>query len=140
MQTFLPSPNFYSSARILDKKRLCKERSEADIILNILQGKNKTKAWVNHPAVKMWRGYTNALIFYRNIMIYEWKTRKNKDGSNCKNNMPVITIKGRIDMPIWLGNEKFHSCHRSTLLYKNYEYYNRFGWSEKPKYGYFWPV
>jgi len=140
MQTFLPSPNFYSSAKILDKRRIAKQRVEADQILTILLGRNKSNAWVNHPAVKMWRGCTNALIFYRNIMIYEWKNRKNKDGSNCKNNMPIIRIEGKIIFPKWLGNERFHSKHRSSLLAKDYEYYSQFGWSEKPKIGYYWPI
>lgn len=41
--------------------------------------------------------------------------------------------------PIWL-DDQFCSYHRSTLLYKNYEYYSQFGWSEEPKYEYLWPT
>jgi hypothetical protein len=57
MQTFLPYYSFEESAKCLDYRRLGKQRVEVYQIINILEGKNKTNGWVNHPAVKMWIGY-----------------------------------------------------------------------------------
>ena len=51
MQTFLPYPDYYQSARCLDNKRLGKQRVEALQIHNIVSGKRTTGGWINHPAV-----------------------------------------------------------------------------------------
>ena len=64
MQTFLPYADFKETAKCLDMKRLGKMRVEAMQILMVLTGLNKGKAWTNHPAVKMWRGYEAALAEY----------------------------------------------------------------------------
>ena len=56
MQTFLPDKSFVNSSRILDYRRLGKQRVEARQIYNILIGNTKSNAWRNHPAVLMWRG------------------------------------------------------------------------------------
>ena len=66
MQTFLPHSNFRKTARYLDYRRLGKQRVEAYQILNVLTGKSKGNGWKNHPAVKMWKGYENALKLYLN--------------------------------------------------------------------------
>jgi hypothetical protein len=50
MQTFLPYSSFEESARILDYRRLGKQRVEAWQILRSLDG--ITKGWSNHPAVR----------------------------------------------------------------------------------------
>ena len=57
MQTFLPYKDFRKSLQCLDYRRLGKQRVEAMQIHNILTGKNESSAWVNHPAVKMWKGH-----------------------------------------------------------------------------------
>ena len=72
MQTFLPVADFKESAKILDYRRLGKQRVEARQILNALQG--KSKGWVNHPATKMWKGYEPALEQYLREMILGWKS------------------------------------------------------------------
>ncbi len=54
MQTFLPYPDFAESARVLDNKRLGKQRVEVLQILNVLTDSTR-KGWRNHPAVAMWR-------------------------------------------------------------------------------------
>ena len=75
MQTFLPYKDFKKSAEVLDYKRLGKQRVEALQIHNIVSGKRTTGGWINHPAVKMWRGYMDALALYHNTMIDEWVSR-----------------------------------------------------------------
>lgn len=139
MQTFLPYQNIIKSVQCLDKRRICKQRIEATQILNIILNKTETKGWRKHPCVRQWIGFENCLIYYRNECIIEWTKRKNKDGSFCKNNMPLWKISGDIIYPDWFGYEEFHSCHRATLLYKDYEWYSQFGWTEEPKYEYWWP-
>jgi len=134
MQTFLPHDDFEKTVKCLDFRRLCKQRVEAMQIYNIISGKSKKNGWKNHPAVKMWISYENALALYHNACIREWVKR----GYN--NNMTFISPKGEINYPHWLGNEEFHSSHRQTLLYKNFEWYSQFGWEEEPKYEYYWPI
>ena len=65
MQTFLPYEDFEKSARVLDDKRLGKQRSESIIILKTLLGvyeKEGRKGWPHHPATKMWAGHEVALL------------------------------------------------------------------------------
>ncbi len=61
MQTFLPSANPVTSARLLDSKRLNKQILECYQILNVLSGKSKGGGWRNHPAVLMWKRYVRGL-------------------------------------------------------------------------------
>lgn len=137
MQTFLPYSSCHRTAEVLDWRRLGKQRVEAYQILNILTGKTVKKGWINHPAVKMWRGYENGLKFYLNEMIHEWQRR------GYKNTMATYDIPERaIDdlFPPWYGNEKFHAAHRSNLLRKDPIYYGKFGWKETADLPYVWPV
>jgi hypothetical protein len=54
VQTFLPYPDFRSTARVLDQRRLGKQRVEA---LQVLRGLIRPGyGWRHHPAVKMWAG------------------------------------------------------------------------------------
>jgi len=132
MQTFLPYSNFEQSARSLDMRRLGKQRVEADQILKALRG--QTKGWRNHPATKMWDGYIDALIAYRNTMITEWIRR------GYRNTMPILPINNHYRVPPWLGDKSFHASHRSNLLRKMPEYYNQFGWTESNDLPYVWPL
>ena len=134
MQTFMPYPNMSKSLEVLDSRRLGKQRVEAFQILNILLERTDKKGWKNHPAVKMWKGYENALKLYFNKAVELWISR------GYKNNMKFEKIKGKIILPKWFGNEKFHASHRSNLLRKNKEHYEKFGWSEKNNLDYVWPI
>lgn len=141
MQTFLPFPDFVETARCLDRLRLGKQRCETLQILQVLLG--ETNGWRNHPAVKMWRGHEHTLWCYGIAICTEWKYRGYKD--TCDQKMTDLCYKHGIpfitsSVPPWLGNPKFHSAHRAALLFKNPDYYSQFGWSEKPKLNYIWPV
>ena len=130
MQTFLPYPDFKESAKVLDYRRLGKQRVEALQILKSIQLENY--GWKNHPIVKMWKGYENALIEYKNVMIEEWVNR----GYN--NNMILETIDKSVTYPFWIGNDELHASHRSNLLGKDYEHYSQFNWNEEPGRDYIW--
>ena len=134
VQTFLPYPDFKKTAEVLDWKRLGKQRVEALQILNSLNPNHPKRGWRNHPAVKMWKGYENALRLYLNTMIREWVRR----GYN--NTMKEQEIDGEVVMPPWFGAAEFHSSHRANLLRKDSEYYEKFGWTEDPEMEYVWPV
>lgn len=139
MQTFLPFASFKQSARCLDYRRLGKQRSEARMIIDILEGRGKISktgkvAWINHPAVKMWKGYEGALKAYYNTVLTEWIRR------GYKNGMEIAYIDRNISFPPWLGDDRLHSSHRSNLLRKNFAFYGKFNWEEDPEQPYFWPT
>ena len=132
MQTFLPYKSFEQSLKSLDYRRLGKQRVEAMQILNVLLGRTETKGWRNHPIVRMWEGYENALKQYFNECVDEWIAQ----GYN--NNMEYEIIEGDIIYPPWLGNDLFHSSHRANLLRKDSEYYSKFMWTEDCEAPYCW--
>jgi hypothetical protein len=134
MQTFLPYPDFVLSMKVLDWRRLGKQRLEARQLLACLRG--ETHGWINHPAAKIWRGFEPALSAYMNAAIGEWSNR------GFKNTMWMDqqSLSEDIIFPPWLGNEAFHASHRSNLLRKDYAYYSQFGWSEPDDLPYVWPI
>ena len=134
MQTFLPYPDFEASAKVLDWRRLGKQRVEAFQILNILMERTDRKGWRNHPAVLMWKGYEGALKHYMNTMIQEWVSR------GYRNTMQIELVNFRDMLPHWVGSEALHASHRSNLLRKDPTYYGAFGWAEGPNLPYVWPV
>jgi hypothetical protein len=134
MQTFLPYPNIKKSLKSLDYKRLGKQRVEAFQILNILLERTDKKAWKNHPAVLMWKGYENALKLYLNKSIKLWISR------GYKNTMKLEKIQGKIILPKWFGNKEFHNSHKSNLLRKNPEHYVQFSKEVPNDLDYIWPI
>lgn len=139
MQTFLPYADFDASARCLDSRRLGKQRVEAMQILNVhLHG---ATGWANHPAVKMWRGHTQALACYGLSICEEWRRRNYVSTvdsvfiyylDSCPDWDPTMD-------PPWLGDPAFHASHRAALLAKAPEHYSQFGWAEAPAIAYIWP-
>ena len=129
MQTFLPYKDFKKTAKVLDYRRLGKQRVEA---MQIVQSIENNTGWRHHPIVKMWTPYIDALKLYHNIIIIEWLDR----GYN--NNMSFYDISNNIHYPRWLGYEPFHESHRANLLRKDYEFYSRYNWHENPELPYIW--
>jgi hypothetical protein len=147
MQIFLPHPSLQESVRCLDPVRLgnqiwreCK---------TVAQGK-----WPNHPVTRMWRGYTGALCEYALEGLKELASRDPSLGYgsgkfyvNHWDFFSDLQLKqSHCELPPWIGDEKFHSSHRSALLLKNFDWFGQFGWSEAPaepdskgKLPYVWP-
>ena len=128
MQTFLPSASFARSAAALDTKRLGKQRVEALQIHRALT--RATYGWQHHPAVKMWRGYEEALVAYGVAICDEWRRRGHADTVRDT----LITEFGREPrtqaelravglLPPWLGRRTFHRWHRSKLVGKDPAWY-----------------
>lgn len=162
MQTFVPvTDSFADVARVLDRQRLNKQALEGwQILMTLLeldpQGNHRTpKGWVNHPAVKMWRGHEMALYLYIVEMVDEWKRRgyKSTIADKAKETIQRGIELGRVSIPSsspnWIANlyqfKEIASSHRLALLNKNYEWYSQFDWPEdtgvRPEtYDYVWPV
>ena len=130
MQTFLPYPEFDQSAAVLDRRRLGKQRVEAyQIIRAITYG----GGWANHPIVKMWIGFENALKQYSNAVVEEWIRR------GYRNSLLIYDLTDcKVVYPWWLCIEEFHSSHRAALLAKDYSHYSKYGWREAPGISYIW--
>jgi hypothetical protein len=131
MQTFLPYPHMKASMVALDYRRLGKQRVEAAQILNtLLHG----GGWQNHPAVKMWRGYEDALALYHNLCVIEWAQR------GYSNSMPLFSTSPDVALPPWFGNPDFHRSHRSNLLRKDPAHYRPLFPDDPDNLPYVWPV
>lgn len=137
MQTFLPLPNVTETAKVLDYKRLGKQRVEVKQIYRAL---TVGGGWKNHPAVKMWEGYENFLLVYGILICDEWRSRGFKDSlldEFCKEFQKYV--RSSIDIPPWFGDEDFHLSHRSNLIRKMPSHYRKF-WPDDPNnLPYVWP-
>lgn len=137
MQTFLPTNNIEEVAKILDNKRLNKQKVEAYQILNTLSG--KSKGWKNHPAVLMWQGYEGYLVEYALTIAKECLNRGFKDTLIPKFK-EYETLYADKNKPLWFGNKEFHDSHKSNLIRKNSEHYKKFWKNIEPDLEYFWPT
>ena len=142
MQTFLPLENFEESAKVLDYRRLGKQRIEAIFLLKSLTKEYDKKGWINHPARLMWVGSAGTLYDYTKAVCLEWRNRKYKDTVLDKlielgNRNPEIFEENK--KPWFIGYQLFHDSHKSNLLRKNLEHYSKFGWDVGPNLEYFWP-
>jgi hypothetical protein len=162
MQTFIPVATYQydKMAQYLDNKRLNKQALEGWQILMTLveldpQGNDrKPKGWVNHPAVKMWRGHEYQLYKYILAMTKEWKNRGFNTTIDSKAMATFATAveKGKLSglnkYPTWMSDNAFFeqiaASHRVALLAKEYGHYHQFNWEEDKgqpdTYEYIWPV
>ena len=142
MQTFLPYASFQASAKILDRRRLGKQRVEC---LQLLQAALNplAKGWRHHPACKMWASHLPALCQYGKAICQEWLARGYKDTclqKICQIEDQLLANGWQTACPPWLGNEAFHDSHKSNLLRKDMLYYGKYGWTVPPTLAYVWPV
>lgn len=140
MQTFLPYPDFAESARVLDMRRLGKQRLEVKQLLAAIAPEDyPVSGWRKHPAAAMWRGHAPALAMYGVFICQEWRDRGYRDtmlDGFCEQYLPHADA---IQFPSWLGDEAFHASHRSNLLRKDHNFYSRWGWTEPLDLPYIWP-
>lgn len=146
VQTFLPYPDFARTASVLDRRRLGNQRSEVLVILRVCH--IPTYGWQNHPAVRMWRCYEQALICYGAAICDQWAARGHTD--TVKDKLLVYSSAGtprtqqelarwRL-LPFWLGDERLHRSHQSALLRKNPQRYQRYFPDVPDDLPYYWPV
>lgn len=137
MQTFLLDKSYIKTAKYLDYRRLGKQRVEVYQILNTLNG--VSSGWINHPAVKMWRGYENELVIYGMIMCKEWIARGYIDNL-CEKIFNHYNLNKPLVKPKWFNDKRIYESHRSNLLRKMPEHYRQFNWKEPDTLPYFWPI
>ena len=134
MQTFLPYADFRETAKCLDYKRLGKQRVEAyQIIKNLC---DKPDRWQNHPAVKMWKGYLQALTEYYNVMLEEWERRGYRNIKLQK----MVVYEDEIEYPPFINNKEFHDSHKSNLLRKDLVFYGKYSWNVPDDLPYVWQI
>lgn len=137
MQTFLPFPSFADSARVLDSKRLGKQRVECLQILKALT--LPSYGWQHHPAVKMWRGFEHQLVVYGYAICLEWTGRGFKDTCFGKiAEFHKLYPNGRAIIP-WL-TDALCTSHQSNLLRKLPEHYAPLFPNVPDDLPYVWPV
>lgn len=148
MQTFVPYADFNQSAAALDNKRLNKQLLEGRQIYSILVSGRRSGAWVNHPAVKMWRNYDMALFEYLVAM----KDECNDRGIATEKNWNAIlelhdnnwNRGSKVVMPPWWNDNRVHESHRNNLYVKDSDYYSMFSNANRiaccDKCNYFWPT
>lgn len=150
MQTFVPLYTYQDCARVLDMRRLGKQRVE---VLQIYNALTRTelgphRGWRAHPAVRMWEGHEFALLVYGIYICNEWTSRGYSDTltENFKSKLSnhtqeVIDFSTTTPpLPPWWGDERVHASHRASLLMKDRAWYSQWGWTETPSSAYFWPI
>ncbi|WP_197381978.1 MSMEG_6728 family protein [Mycolicibacterium mengxianglii] len=133
MQTFLPCPGFADSARILDTRRLGKQRVETIQVLRALTVADY--GWRHHPAAAMWAGYEEALVRYGLDVCNEWCAQGHADTcaatlmTDLKAGTGLTAVRAQDglaaagELPPWLGDPDFHRSHQSALVRKDPEHY-----------------
>ena len=135
MQTFLPYSDFLATARVLDYRRLGKQRVE---VLQILGALLEGKGWRNHPATRMWEGHESGLAYYGVIICKEWKDRGYKD--TCMGKIMALADPDSSDMPRWMGWSDFHISHQSMLVQKAPDHYRPYFPNVPEDLEYIWPT
>jgi hypothetical protein len=126
VNTFLPYPNYYESAEVLDMRRLGKQRVETLQLLNANLG--LTVGWRNHPCAVMWRNHDGALAMYGVAICKVWTDRGYKDTVRDKllKLIDEHDLTTSMHQPRWLGNEQLHLSHQSNLVRKDPIYYRQY--------------
>ncbi|WP_119730877.1 MSMEG_6728 family protein [Thermomonospora amylolytica] len=150
MQTFLPYPDFAATARVLDARRLGKQRVET---VQVLRGLTVPGyGWRRHPAVRMWTGYEEALVRYGLEICREWCAAGRADtcaatlltdldqSTGMRHVRTQEELEKAGDLPPWLGDPAFHRSHRSSLLRKDPGHYGPLFSGVPDDLPYVWPV
>jgi hypothetical protein len=149
LQTFLPFPDFAASANALDRRRLGKQRVEALQVLRALT--TPGYGWRHHPAVRMWKGYEEALGSYGVTVCRTWYSRGFADtcelklreelaqvGVTAPRSQEELADAGAL--PPWLGDEALHRSHQSSLLRKDPGFYRPLFPDTPDDLPYVWPI
>ena len=146
MQTFLPYASFERSARVLDVRRLGKQRVETLQVFRALHVAGY--GWRHHPTVRMWRGYDEALLCYGVAVVRRWRALGYDDTvldqllalapGRMVASQAELRRRGRL--PWWLGRRAFHRSHRSALVRKAPDVYRPLFPDVPDDLPYIWPT
>lgn len=150
MQTFLPYADFAATARVLDMRRLGKQRVEA---LQVLRGLTVPGyGWRHHPAVRMWAGCEEALTRYGLEICRQWCRTGRRDTcaaalvTELRSARRISAPRSQAELartralPTWLGDPDFHRSHQSALLRKDPAHYRPLFPDVPDHLPYVWPV
>lgn len=150
MQTFLPCRDFTDSARVLDKRRLGKQRVETIQVLRALTVAGY--GWRHHPAAAMWAGYEEALVRYGLDVCAVWCEIGNADtcattlvtdlaeATGLQSVRTEAELAAADELPPWLGDPEFHRSHQAALVRKDPQHYRRFFPDVPDDLPYVWPA
>lgn len=149
MQTFLPYPGFDDTARVLDARRLGKQRVETIQVLRALTVPGY--GWRHHPAAAMWAGYEEALVRYGLDVCAAWCELGHGDTcaaslvADLRTTTGVEMVRTQTELgtagelPLWLGDTAFHLSHQSALVRKDPTHYRPFFPDVADDLPYVWP-
>jgi hypothetical protein len=154
MQTFLPFPDFEQSVRVLDDRRLGKQRVETLQVMGVLVAAfwdnaasqvqdREPRGWRTHPVVLMWRGHEGSLLDYQAATCRVWVERGFNDTCYAKTAALVVHRFGDgppTGHPAWLGDVALHRSHQSNLIRKDAELYGPLFPGVPADLEYVWPV
>lgn len=149
VQTFLPYPGFHDTARVLDVRRLGKQRVETIQVLRALTVPGY--GWRHHPAAAMWAGYEEALVRYGLDVCEIWCQRGHGDtcaatlvadleaatGLASVRRQAELAVVG--ELPPWLGDAEFHRSHQAALVGKDPVHYRPYFPDVPDDLPYVWP-
>lgn len=115
MQVFIPYPEPIEVAKCLDKRRLNKQIVEGEQIISAALG--YTKAWANHPVVKMYSDHLEWLRFY--IDCLEFYRCGRPDIAKR------LSDQANICRPKWMTKTLCNS-HKRRLVAKDAQFYKKF--------------
>jgi hypothetical protein len=150
VQTFLPFPGFGDTARVLDVRRLGKQRVETMQVLRALTVPGY--GWRHHPAASMWAGYEEGLARYGLEICGVWTAAGRADtcaatlradlgkalGLDSIRSEETLAAVG--ELPPWLGDPNFHRSHQSSLVRKDPEHYRPWFPDVPDDLPYVWPA
>lgn len=151
MMTFRPYADHRKSARVLDNKRLGKQRVECLQIMGAMLAHTTGETgggWINHPIVRMWAGLPNPyvdnlsgfpylvdLLDYYDAIVEEWKARGFKHQMEYR----VLPFRALAVNPVYPAiitqtplpwSPEKEKQHKLILLRKDPDWYGQF-WRRK---------
>jgi hypothetical protein len=148
MQTLLPYADYEEAASCLRDAELRSQISHAIIIVDSLHEIEGSEAWLQHPAIPMWRGYEAQLCNYGLAMCDEAKKRGWKISGSEERlewHLGNVTTVDDFEMqtPPWATDPNRMSLvirtHRSFLMSKDRRFYAKYRWNVPPGLPLYWP-
>lgn len=134
MNTFIPCAEYDEGFRILDTKRLGKQRLEVLQVVRHLVGVDPEFPWHSHPCTRMWRGHAHELARYGLAACAEWVKRGYMDSIGDRL-AKILEWHSRdhydFRRPEWSVDPRTHIAHRSNLIRKDRAFYGRW-WPDVP--------
>jgi len=149
VQTFTPYSDFEKTARVLDVKRLGKQRVEVIQVVRAVTVPGY--GWASHPAALMWHGYLEALGRYGLTMCEVWTERGFSDScaATIGSDLAAVGVTeirsysrlaAEEALPDWLFDSDLQRSHQSALVRKDPDHYRQFFPDVPSDLDYVWPV